>query len=288
LLLPHDADRDPAVAGIRQAFATNHLNQMQNEIEELIRRNPNDPEGYLWRGFLDLQRQDDYNAVRALRRAEALDANVYVLKLLAVAYYSVRQFRLFVMTMNEAMQKQPGDFAPYYYLGRYYVSVDAQEFAEAADYFKMAIRRNPRYFRSYYYFGYCNEIMRHLNTAEQQYRESMKLARAAGATSPLPYEGMARLRLLENKPSDALVYARQSVQLAPQQAASHKILAKAYTSAGRQKEASLEWKRTAALDLTDPSPYYHLFQIYSALGNTIKANAALAQFKKLSAIYGAD
>ena len=88
----------------------------------MIRQEPTNYEGYFWRGFLELQGENGYDAVRFFRRAEALDANPYVLKLLAVAYYTVRQFRLFTLKMDEAMRKQPEDFAPYYYLGRYYVT----------------------------------------------------------------------------------------------------------------------------------------------------------------------
>ncbi|HLI34708.1 MAG TPA: hypothetical protein VKW70_06650 [Terriglobia bacterium] len=288
MLPPADADRNPVVIKIRQAFATRQLDEMQKEIDEMLRKSPQDFRGYFWQGFLDLQRRDNYNAIRALRRAEALNANEPVLKLLAVAYYAARQRRLFELTMKRALRQKPDDFAPYYYLGRYYVSVDAQDFAQAGLYFKEAIQRNPQYFRSYYYLGYCDEIARQLGKAEQNYRKAMALAQAENAKSALPYEGMARLRLLENEAAKALPYALHAARLAEDEAASHKTLAKVYGSLGRQMDAAQEWKRAAELDPTDASPYYHLFQIYSSLGSPAKAKSALANFNKLSAMYGAD
>ena len=114
------------VAQIRLAFRSRDLSLMQTKIEELIRQEPVNFEGYFWGGFLAIQRRNNHDAVRLLRRAEARDANSYVLKLLAISYYSLGQFRLFTATMEKAMQAKPDDFAPYYYLGRYYVSTDAE------------------------------------------------------------------------------------------------------------------------------------------------------------------
>ena len=159
-------------------------------------------------------------------------------------------------------------------------------FDKAAECFQQALRRNPRHFLSCYYLGYCYEVQRKLGAAEEKYRRSIKLAEDAEVKFSLPYEGMARLRLLESKPSEALRYAKKAVQLAPNEASSHTDLAKVYSALGQQAEAIPEWIRVTELDQTDAIPYYHLFQIYSALGMTDKANKALANFKRLTAIYG--
>src|SRR3954467_6740143 len=70
-------------------------------------------------GYSAYHQGNYYDAIRTLRRAEALDPNPSVLKLLALSYYGAHQNRLFLLKMNAAVQKQPADFIPYYYLGRY-------------------------------------------------------------------------------------------------------------------------------------------------------------------------
>jgi len=259
---------------------------MQKNTEELMAQEPTNFEGYFWRGFLELQRRNNYDAVRFLRRAEALDANSYVLKLLASSYYFLDQFRLFTLTMKEAMRKQPADFAPYYYLGRYYASKDAADFARAAGYFQEALKRAPNHYASYYYLGYCHQAERKLKDAELEYHRSIELAEAAGEIFALPRQGLARLRLLENRPTDALEFATQGVELAPNDAASHEVLAKVYAALGRAVQAAPEWERAAALDPTNPVPYYHLYRTYSNLGNKEKADRALTKYKILVAMYG--
>lgn len=286
LLPPTSSDQNPIVAQIRKSLASGNFASMKKDVEELIRTHPGSYEGYFWLGFLDLQLRNDYQAVRALRHAEALDATPYVLKLLGVTYYSLQQFQLFTLMMNRAIQKDPQDFAPYYYLGRYYATTDASDFDKAEKYFRDALRLNPKHLRSRYYLGYCYEVHRKLGEAEKEYRRSMELASAAGVKFSLPYEGMARLSLLQSNPSEALGYAKKAVEFAPNDAASHTILAKVYGALGQKAEAIPEWKKVTELDRTDGIPYYHLFQIYSALGMKAKATQAMAEFKKMTAIYG--
>jgi tetratricopeptide (TPR) repeat protein len=286
LLPPVSADHSPTVAQIRKAFKARDLSSMGKKTEELIAQEPTNFEGYFWQGFLELQRRNNYDAVRFLRRAEALRANSYVLKLLAFSYYFLDQFRLFALTMKEAMLKQPADFAPYYYLGRYYVSNDATDFAGAAGYFQEALERAPNHYASYYYLGHCHEAERKLKDAELEYHRSMELAEAAGEIFALPRQGLARLRLLENRPTDALEFATQAVKLTPNDAASHEVLARVYAALGRAVQAASEWERVAALDPTNPAPYYRLYRTYSNLGNKEKADGALAKYKILVAMYG--
>jgi len=286
LLPPVSADHSPRVAQIRQAFRSRDLPSVRQKAEELIGQEPVSFEGYFWRGFVELQQRNHYDAVRFLRRAEALDANASVLKLLAVSYYFLDQFQLFTLTMNEALWKQPADAAPHYYLGRYYASTDAPDFPRAADHFREALKREPNDYASHYYLGFSREAQRDLKEAEGEYLRSMELAEAAGEKFSLPHQGMSRLRLLEGRLTDALELGTRAAELAPNDAESHVILAKTYAALGRSVEATREWERAAVLGRTDPIPYYHLYRTYSTLGDKEKADQALRKYEMLVKIYG--
>ena len=183
---------------------------------------------------------------------------------------------------------QPTDFAPYYYLGRYYVSNDAPDFARAAGYFQDVLKRNPNHYASHYYLGYCHETERELKDAEREYRRAAELAEAAGSKYALPYQGMARLRLLEDRPADARQFAVQALELASNDAEGHVLLARVYAALGLAEQAAPEWQHAAVLDPTNPLLYYHLFRTYSVLGNQEDANRALSKYKALIAIYGTN
>jgi len=288
LLPPISVDHSATVADIRRALQAKELSFMRKKVDELIGHEPANFEGYFWRGILELQLRDNYNAVRFLRRAEALDANYYVLKLLALSYYFLDQFRLFTGTMQEVMRKQPSDFAPYYYLGRYYASNDAPDFPRAAGYFQEALKRNPNHYASHHYLGYCHETEREFEDAEREYRRSMELTQVAGNKYGLPYQGMARLRLLENRPAEARQFAIQAVELAAGDVESRILLARVYDALGLAVQAAPEWQRAALLDPTNPVPLYHLYRTYSELGNKEEANRTLRKYNSLIAIYGSN
>jgi tetratricopeptide (TPR) repeat protein len=286
LLPPISADHSTMIAEIRRAFRSRNLSFACKKTDELIAQEPTNFEGYFWRGFLELQRRDNPNAVRFLRKAQPLDSNSYVLRLLAVSYYFLDQFKLFTETMQEAMRKQPLDFSPYYYLGRYYASKDAPDFSRAAGYFQEALYRKPDHYASHYYLGYCRETERQLKEAEREYRQSMQLAEAGGNEYGLPYQGMARVQLLENKPADARQFAIQAVQFSENDAESHVVLARAYGALGQVMKAVPEWERATILDPANAAPYYHLYRIYSAMGDRERAGWAITRYNKLMAIYG--
>jgi tetratricopeptide (TPR) repeat protein len=187
--------------------------------------------------------------------------------------------------MNAAAEKAPADFAPYYFLGRYYDS-ERSDFATAEKYFRQALERNPNHARSHYHLGYCFEVEQNMPAAEKEYQRAIELA--GDLTYEAPYRGLARLQLAANQPAKALPFAKQAVELAPRQAAPHKLLARIYSELGNEAEAAPEWERAAALDPTDASTLYRLYRTYTALEKVEKAKSALARYKKTAARYGTN
>ena len=240
----------------------------------------------LKRASAQLRSGEIENAIRTLRQESGSPPDPEVLKLLAVAYYMARQHRLFVRTMMEAQQAAPGDFAPYYYLGRYYDS-NVNDFSKAAEFFRQAIQRKPDDFRSHYYLGYCYEAARDRERAEQEYRRAIKLSQKSGSHFALPYQGISRLRLLDGKPEAAQEFAEQAVRHGPRNPESHRLLGKVWTQLGKTDEAAHEWARVVELEPADSATWYLLYRARMALGDSTGATIALAQYRRMSEIYGA-
>jgi Flp pilus assembly protein TadD len=287
LMPPVTTDRNPRVARIRYALESNNFTLAQKEITELAASEPRSAEALFWNGYLQLRQGKYYEAIRELRRAEAVDSNVFVLKLLAVSYYGAHQEQLFLLKMRAAQQKDPADFAPYYYLGRYYDS-DVSDFARAAEYFHQALTRRPDHSRSHYYLGHCYEVEQRPAQAEEEYRKAAESAERNGARESLPYQGLARLRLSANHPADALPPARQAVEFGPHDAAAHKLLARVYSDLGRNSDAVAEWKISSQLDPTDASALYRLYRGYLALGQAEEARSTLARYRRTMSLYGSN
>ncbi len=254
----------------------------------MIELAPKSFEGYFWRGVLEFQQRDYTDAVLSLRQAQTRDSNIHVLKLLGLSYYFLGQFRLFVKTMQEAIENNSQDFAPYYYLGRYYASNDATDFPKATEYFHSALQRKPDHYPSHYYLGYCEESERKPAEAETEYFRSIQLAEAAGQQAAPPHQGMARLKLRSMKPLEALPFASKAVTLDPKDPAGHEILARVYTDLHRQDEAAKEWERASELEPSNPMPFYRLYRIYLKMGKKKDADQAFERYRSLAAIYGTN
>jgi len=288
LLPPVTMDDSLSVAKIRSALMARDFRFAQESIDRLIESAPKNPEGYFWQGYVGFQQHNYADAVLSLRHAQALNGNVHVLKLLGLSYYFLGQFRLFVKSMQEAIEKEPRDFAPYYYVGRYYASTDATDFAKATGYFQAALQRKPDHYPSHYYLGYCEESERKSKEAEAEYLRAIELAQAAWQPFAPPHQGMARLRLLSTKPLEALPFASKAVALDSKDPAGHEVLARVYDSLHRVDESAKEWKLAAELEPNNPMPLYRLYRLYLELGDKQSAEQAFAKYKSLVAIYGSN
>jgi tetratricopeptide (TPR) repeat protein len=287
LLPPASLERTAGDADIRRAFAANDLALAQKKIEELAARKPANFEPHYWAGYLALREAKNYEAIRELRQAETLDPNPAVLKLLAVCYYAAHQHRLFLLKIRAAQQKDPADFASYYYLGRYYDS-ELSDPVRAAEYFRLALARQPDHVRSHYYLGHCYESEKKPDQAEAEYRQAAELAKRQRTGDGLPCQGLARLRLSANQPAEALPFAKRAVELESRDSAGHRLLARIYSDLGLQPEAAVEWKIASELDPTDASALYRLYRCYESLGEPEKGRAALAQYRRVAALYGTN
>ena len=102
----------------------------------------------------------------------------------------------------------------------------------------------------------------------------LALAATAMQQFALLRQGMAQLGLLQSGPEDGLPFARRAAERAPNDAASHVFPARVYTMLRQTARAVPEWERAAALDVTDPAAWFHLYQAYAPLGKRAQASPA--------------
>jgi tetratricopeptide (TPR) repeat protein len=224
-------------------------------------------------------------AVRQLRAAEAQGLSRESAKLLATAYYAAHQYKLFLQKIRQAMEIDPQDASPHYYLGRYYES-DLLDFGKAEECFREALKRNDRHLPSSYHLGYAAEARGDWDTATRHYRTAADLAEKSGRRYGLPWQGLARIELQSGSPKDALPLARRAIDLGPVDVETQRVFARICSALELSSEAIRAWERVAELDTTDPAPYYQIFRLRQKLGQTERGKASLARYKTLDGLYG--
>ena len=257
---------EPGTQELRRAVLAGDLARAETLAARLT-----DKDRVLWRGIVEIVRNEPVKAIRVLSSSGHFKA-------LGVAYYLVRQQVLFRQQMAEAIRVVPGDFGPYYYLGRHYYS-DADDAEEAAKWFRLALERKPEYARARYFLGNCLERLRKYSEAEKEY--------AASLAVPQSLAGIARLRLLAEDGAGALRYTQKAIEADPRDPGIAKLAAKVYGALDRPEDALLALETAARLAPRDSGVQYQLWRAYKARGLAEKGAAALREFERLRVIYGA-
>lgn len=228
-----------------------------------------------------------YDAIRSLRRAEAVAVTPALLRALGVSYYGARQFLLFRLKMEEAIQRAPEHFAPYYYLGRHY-ALEVSDWSRAIDFFRSSIERNPAHLLSHYYLGYAYEMEQRAGAAASEYQRALELARGEGICSALPTAGLARLLVAQGRLTEAQPLALQAVTCDPKDGRARSLLARILMENDRTPEALTHLETAFALDPADSTIAYQLYRAYSRSGRKDKAERMLGEVRRLKAIYGSN
>lgn len=212
-----------------------------------------------------------YRAVRVARARFAKDPSPASRKALGIAYYAAGQHLLFREAMEAVIAADPKDFQPHYLLGRHYDS-DVEDFGRAAAFFRAAIERNPNYGPSHAYLGHALELSGDASAAG-----SYERAIQFNACEPAALAGLARL----NRASIA-----QLERCPLKDGMLLQALARLLTAAGRNSEAASRLASALAQDPNNAPLAYQLHRAYGAAGETAKAAEALANYKRIHAIYG--
>lgn len=252
--------------------------------EALTKDLPRNPKPFYALGLARWRLGKSISSIQALRSAERLGLNSNALhKLLGMAYYRVDQYGLFKLEMNRAIQVDPQDHEPYFFLGLYYSS-DVGNLEAALKLFNEAVARKPDDMKSIYYRGYCEEMMTLRGDAEADYKRAISLAEASHQPFSLPYQGMAEL-LLRSNLAQAAQYAQRAVELGPQLDSNHFILAKVEEKQDKLSDAAAQLQECARLNSTKASYHYMLFRLYLRMGKRVPAQSELKLFNKLSTTY---
>jgi tetratricopeptide (TPR) repeat protein len=260
------------------------------EVAALAERNhhqePADPAALYWLGISRLKLNEPVASVQAFRVAEKLGLNSALShEGLGLAYYNLNQFFLFEEQMKKAAALDPHDSTPYFYLGLYRWTIRSDA-PGALEFFSDALQRHPDDWKSLYQAGNCLEQMGKLAEARDRYTQAIALVQKNDDPFGWPYQGMARL-LLDDKPEEALDFAKKAVALQPDEYSNHLTLAKVYERLGNLQDAIREAESATAQNPNDSTSRYALYKLYRQAGDA-RAASALKSFQEVKTLYDRD
>ena len=192
---------------------------------------------------------------------------------------------LFRSKMKEAIALDPDDFAPHYYLGRYYLSSPRFEVSVAAESFSRALEKKTDDAASTCFLGIALEALGQFDRARTQFMHAAERAGTQGLIAGLAYQGLSRLALAEDARA-ALDFARKAIAADPKSAEAHLQLAKSAAAAGDRDQQLAALHTAAALARNEARPQYQLIQIYRQMGDEAGARSAVAGYQRTVSCFG--
>jgi Flp pilus assembly protein TadD len=163
----------------------------------------------------------------------------------------------------------PSDAEGWYYLGR--TKYNENRFAEAVDAFQHSLKLDPRNVKVEDNLGLAYAGLGRREEAAAAYQQAIAWQSGAVLKNPGPYIDFADLLLDENFNEEAVSYLLQAIGVAPRESRAHELLGKAYTRLEELPRAQSELEKAIELSPQNANLHCMLAPVYRKQGFADKA-----------------
>jgi len=164
--------------------------------------------------------------------------------------------------------------------GEIAVLMQQSKYDEAFAKFQPLLKDHPDTPFLHYSFGTALAVLSRYDAAEEQ----MKLESKMSPRSELPWVSLASIELREHRPAEALGFAQQALDLAPNSAEAHYLLGRAQLDLGHTDLAIRELEAAGKIAPASPEIHFNLAKAYAKANKPEKAEAERAMFVRLNAL----
>ncbi|HVZ82149.1 MAG TPA: tetratricopeptide repeat protein [Terracidiphilus sp.] len=216
-----------------------------------------------------------------LRASESADLTAFDLRIFALDCAAIPDLPEAERWLERSLQKDERDPATWEALG--HVRFAAQKYEGAIDALHHALQLAPHTISSETLIGVANERLAKPDAAEAAYKTAIAWQAGLKIKDPVPYIGMGRVLLANNQTADAIPYLQQAVKAPQAPSEAHELLGLAYSRTSRNAEAAAEIEKAIQLDPQTARLHLMLARVYRSLGEKDKADAEQTQYAALKA-----
>jgi Tfp pilus assembly protein PilF len=217
----------------------------------------------------------EYNSAAHLRKPGAAD-----LKGVALDYVIAHDYRSADKWMTAALSLDAEDGDAWYALGR--IRYSEEEFAEAVDAFKEALRHMPESVKTENNLGLALEGLYQPEQAAAAYRQAIEWQKDSLHPSEQPFLNLGKLLMDGAQTEAAATLLRRAEQLSPNEEEPHLGLGKLYSKQGDLKTAQDELQQAVAIAPNDVAAHFMLGRIYRNEGLVNQADLEFARVEQLN------
>ncbi|MGO8756511.1 MAG: tetratricopeptide repeat protein [Terracidiphilus sp.] len=226
------------------------------------------------------QHQPRASMAEYLRESELADLSAFDLRIFALDCAAIPDLPEAEKWLQRSIEKDDTDPATWEALG--HVRFASQQYEAAIDALGHTLLLAPRTVSAESLMGLANERLARPDAAEQAYREAIQWQAGSKEKDAVPFIGLGRVLIADNKPEDAIPWLRQAASIPPPSSETHELLGQAYSKTARGEEAARELE--TAIHLQPDSARLHLMlaRIYRSLGDKEKADSELRLYARLN------
>ncbi len=181
--------------------------------------------------------------------------------------------------LHTLVRTAPNHWRTYQVLG--YLLADRENYAAAAEQFRLALRENPNGAGLHYSLGNALAPLAKTAGERQKAREEFEAELRLNPRQAPCYHQLAELALLDGKPGEARDLFERALQIDPNYASAHAGVCRALISEQRPGDAVAHCETAVRIDPELRDTHYRLSRLYQQLGRPDDARREMTLFRKL-------
>ncbi len=284
----HSAPDDP-LSEARALVESGQLSEAERMTRSYLGLHKNSADGHYLLGYILFKKVDakgslaEYTEGARYRRPTAHD-----LEVVGADYIVLHDYADADKWFTQAVDWDPNNWQALYYLGR--TKYNENRFDEAAKIFTRCLQSEPNDVKSEDNLGLSLEALGRTDEAIAAYQEAIMWEGKSGSAQrdSGPYLDLGAILVANDRTPDALPYLRQALAISPQDVRIHRELGKAYLHLNRLEEAESELEKSIQLAPDSAPTHFILAQVYRKRGLEEKARREIARYTALTAAHSTD
>lgn len=277
---------DDALGEARAAIA-NNLPAAEQLTRHYLQLHKNAAEAHFLLGYILFKQQKAKESLAEYTEgAKYRTPTAYDLEVVASDYVLLTDYPDADRWFTKAVEWDPGNFQAHYYLGR---TKYAENLFEAAiDAFLICLKLDPHSVKAEDNLGLSLEGLGRTEEAIAAYRTAISWQATSPTKDDGPYVNLGALLSSSGHPSDAVPLLLDAVQINPAGVNGHRELGKAYLHLEQFDQSRQELERAVELAPQVAALHYLLAQAYRKLGLLEKAQAETDRYRALTGTHSSN
>jgi tetratricopeptide (TPR) repeat protein len=272
---------DPALLEVQSLVDAGKLKDAEAAVRQYLETHGNSADAHYLLGYILFREGNpkpslaEYKEGARYRAPGALD-----LEAIGGDYFLMEDYAAADQWLTKSVQLDASDAHAKYYLGR--AKYNQKHFAEAVRIFTECLELDQRNAKAADYLGLSYEALGRIEDALTAYRNAIALSSGSAPEIPEPYLNLGTLLVENDRPGDAVPYLLDAVRIAPGEWRAHRGLGKAYLQLNRLPEAQVELRKAVELAPENAPLHFLLAQVLRKSGLEEQARAETERYNALT------